>query len=57
MPSVGPLDRMDNSAESWEHRAMDHLRLRLTDAASRHPSLLRVLEWFGLHNPGGSANP
>jgi hypothetical protein len=24
---------------------------------ARHPALLRVLEWLGWNNPGGSMNP
>jgi hypothetical protein len=24
---------------------------------ARHPTLLRVLEWLGWNNPGGSMNP
>jgi hypothetical protein len=24
---------------------------------ARHPTLLRVLEWLGLNNPGASMNP
>jgi hypothetical protein len=36
---------------------MDSMRLRLNRAATRHPALLKVLQWLNLHNPGGSSNP
>lgn len=36
---------------------MDSMRLGLNRAATRHPALLKVLQWLNLHNPGGGMNP
>jgi hypothetical protein len=36
---------------------MNLSRRSFTKTASRHPALLRVLQWLNLHNPGGSMNP
>jgi hypothetical protein len=33
------------------------VRGRAAGFVGRHPSLLKVLEWLGVHNPGGSINP
>jgi hypothetical protein len=33
------------------------VRGRAAGFVGRHPSLLKVLEWLGVYNPGGSINP
>ena len=32
-------------------------RILTSGYIARHPTLLRVLEWLGWNNPGGSINP
>ena len=33
------------------------LRSRASGFVGRHPSLVKVLGWLGVYNPGGSMNP
>lgn len=35
----------------------NHVRARAAGFVGRHPSVLKVLTWLGVYNPGGSINP
>jgi hypothetical protein len=37
--------------------AVARLQARTGGYAARHPAMLKVLEWLGWNNPGGSMNP
>ena len=36
---------------------IDRIPIWMSAYIARHPTLLRVLEWLGWNNPGGSMNP
>ena len=37
--------------------AVSRLQARTGGYVARHPAMLKVLEWLGWNNPGGSINP
>jgi hypothetical protein len=44
-------------AEPGHTRPVARTRILVGGFIARHPTLLRVLEWLGWNNPGGSINP
>jgi hypothetical protein len=50
-----PDDR--RQAESSHANPIARARISTGGYIARHPALLKVLEWLGWNNPGGSMNP
>ena len=44
-------------AESSRSSAVSRLQARAGGYVAQHPAMLKVLEWLGWNNPGGSMNP
>jgi hypothetical protein len=44
-------------AEPPRSSAVSRLQSRTGGYVARHPAMLKVLEWLGWNNPGGSMNP
>ena len=44
-------------AEPSRSSAVSRLQARTGGFVARHPAMLKVLEWLGWNNPGGSMNP
>jgi hypothetical protein len=54
----GAQPRHDQApAEPSRANPVTRIQTRAGGYIARHPRLLRVLEWLGLNNPGGSMNP
>jgi hypothetical protein len=51
--------RRHDQAPAGPSRAnpVTRIQTRAGGYLARHPALLRVLEWLGWNNPGGSINP
>jgi hypothetical protein len=51
--------RRHDQAPAGPSRAnpVTRIQTRAGGYLARHPALLRVLEWLGRNNPGGSINP
>ena len=47
----------DNQLEPSHANPIARTRILAGGYIARHPRLLRVLEWLGWNNPGGSMNP
>jgi hypothetical protein len=45
------------SAEPPRSSMASRLQARTGGYVARHPAMLKVLEWLGWNNPGGSMNP
>jgi hypothetical protein len=52
----GPLDDR-RSAESSHANPIARASTSIGGYIARQPALLKLLEWLGWHNPGGSVNP
>jgi hypothetical protein len=53
-----PGDRPTQAATAPAEPARESgVRGRAAGFVGRHPSLLKVLEWLGVYNPGGGINP
>jgi hypothetical protein len=44
-------------AALWHANPVMRIQTLTGGYLARHPALLRVLEWLGWNNPGGSMNP
>jgi hypothetical protein len=44
-------------AEPSRSNAVTRMHARSGGYVARHPALLKLLEWLGWNNPGGSMNP
>ena len=44
-------------AERSRSNTVSRLQARTGGYIARHPAMLKVLEWLGWNNPGGSINP
>jgi hypothetical protein len=44
-------------ADTTRSSAISRLQARTGGYVARHPAMLKVLEWLGWNNPGGSMNP
>ena len=55
-PAPKPPDDQ-SAAEPSQPGLIARTRVMAGGYIARHPALLRVLEWLGWNNPGGSMNP
>jgi hypothetical protein len=44
-------------SERLRASAATRIQIRTSGYVARHPALLKVLQWLGWNNPGGSMNP
>jgi hypothetical protein len=44
-------------ADPSRSSAISRLQARTGGYVARHPAMLKMLEWLGWNNPGGSMNP
>jgi len=51
------LQNTQGRAEPSRFGAVARLQARTGGYVARHPAMLKVLEWLGWNNPGGSMNP